>query len=261
MLWRYQDVWTQCQPSPNPAQLPPTLRIVTQNLWFDAHEREARMAGHLRHWQATRPHIIAVQEATLACLRPLLDDPWLQSHYYSSVSIDSPAHWQGVVVFSQFVPQRLEMTALPGNMGRRLLQVEFPGLHLGVVHLESNRNSLSERAAQLQVIFEQLGRSPDALLVGDFNFCATSEENAQLPADYLDLWASLYPGLPGNTQDTARNAMLFKKTRKEFAVRFDRMLLRSRNWTCRGIEMQGMNPLQPGLFASDHFGLQAQLAT
>jgi len=256
-MWRYENTWTPSQASP--PSLPSSLRVLTQNLWFDAHQREARMAGHLRQWQEAQPDIIAVQEATLACLRPLLADPWLQSRYYSSVSTDSPAHWQGVAVFSQFPASRLEMTALPGSMGRRLLQVEFPGLHLGVVHLESNRNSSAERAAQLAVVFGQLEPSQDALLVGDFNFCATSDENAQVPPHYVDLWHELHPQLPGNTQDTARNEMLFKQTRKEFGVRLDRMLLRSERWVGRSIELQGVNPLQAGLYASDHFGLLAQL--
>lgn len=257
-MWRFENTWIPSQASP-PSGLPSPLRVMTQNLWFDSHQRETRMAGHLLQWQETQPHIIAVQEATLACLRLLLADPWLQSNYYSSVSLDSPAQWQGVVVFSQFPTHRLEMTALPGSMGRRLLQAEFPGLHLGVVHLESNRNSMAERAAQLEVVFGQLGRSQDALLVGDFNFCASSDENAQLPRHYLDLWDCLHPQVAGNTQDTARNEMLLKQTRKEFSVRYDRMLLRSSRWTCRGIELQGVNPLQAGLFASDHFGLLARL--
>ena len=235
------------------------LKVLTQNLWFDAHERQLRMEGHVAQWQAYQPDVIAVQEATLACLRPLLASPWLQSQYWSSANLESDAGWQGVVVFSKVPPERTWMTPLPGNMGRRLLNVQFKDLHLGVVHLESSAGSAPVRAQQLTTIFASLASRPDALLVGDFNLCSSSAENAQLPADYLDLWPHLHPGDPGLTQDTDINTMMLKQFRKQKAVRYDRMLLRSRAWQATAIERVGMEELAPGLFASDHFGLCAQL--
>ena len=245
--------------APEPAQvLPSPLTIVTQNLWFDAFERATRMEGHVAQWQACQADVVAVQEATLACLRPLLGHPWLQS-FWSSAGLESEAAWQGVVVFSRMAPQRAWMTPLPGSMGRRLLNLQFDSFHLGVVHLESTAGAAAVRAQQLSVIFDALRASPDALLVGDFNLCSSSPENDQLPPDYLDLWPHLHPDQAGLTLDTGVNSMMFKQFRKAKQARYDRMLLRSRSWLASDVQRVGTQALAPDLFASDHFGLCARL--
>lgn len=220
------------------------LRVVTQNLWFDSHQREARMQAHAAHWQVALPDIIAVQEATLACLRTLLP---LVSNFHSTVSLESSAQWQGVAVFSRHKPEQVEMLPLPGEMGRRLLRVRWEGLELGVVHLESTASAGPTRAAQLAAVFSRL-TGPDSLLVGDFNFCSTSAENSQLPSDYTDLWPALHPGEPGWTLDPQANPLL-KGSRQ---ARYDRMLLRSSNWRCRSLELSRSG-------GSDHFGLIGEL--
>jgi len=221
-----------------------TLRILTQNLWFDQFEREARMRMHVEQWRQLDPDIIAVQEATLVCLRTLLP---LISNFWSSVSLESPAQWQGIALFSKMEPRQVDMLPLPGEMGRRLLRVGFENLEVGVVHLESTASAGPTRAQQLQTVFQQL-QQPDSLLVGDFNFCSTSSENAQLAGDYTDLWPSLNPGDPGWTLDGTKN----KHLRGARQSRYDRMLLRSRRWQPRTIELCQSE-------ASDHFGLLSQL--
>ena len=221
-----------------------TLRILTQNLWFDQFEREARMRLHIEQWRQLNPDIIAVQEATLVCLRCLLP---LISNYWSSVSLESSAQWQGIAVFSKVEPLQVEMLPLPGEMGRRLLRVSFENLEVGVVHLESTASAGPTRALQLQTVFHQL-QKPDSLLLGDFNFCSTSAENAQLPADYIDMWAALHPSQPGWTLDGTKN----KHLRGCKQSRYDRMLLRSSRWKPRTIELCESE-------ASDHFGLISQL--
>lgn len=220
------------------------LRIVTQNLWFDSHLREARMASHAAHWRELQPDIIAVQEATLACLRPLL--PLLEG-WHSTVSLESPAHWQGVAVFSKTKPERVDMLPLPGQMGRRFLRVGWEHLELGVVHLESTASAGPTRAAQLESLASQWTHS-DCLLVGDFNFCSTSPENAGLPDDFVDLWPALHQGDPGWTLEPQENEFL----RGSRQARYDRMLLRSRAWTCRSLQLSRS-------CGSDHFGLVADL--
>jgi poly(A) polymerase len=220
------------------------LRIVTQNLWFDSHQREARMQAHANHWQQLRPDIIAVQEATLACLRPLLP---LMADFHATVSLESPAQWQGVVVFSRHLPEQIDMLPLPGEMGRRLLRVRWPDLELGVVHLESTASAGPTRSAQLQSLPALLS-GQDSLLVGDFNFCSSAPENTHLPPDFVDLWPDLHPEAPGWTLDSQTNPLL----RGPKQARYDRMLLRSRKWQCQSLELSKSG-------GSDHFGLLAEL--
>ena len=221
-----------------------TLRILTQNLWFDQFEREARMRLHVEQWRQLDPDIIAVQEATLVCLRTLLP---LISNYWSSVSLESSAQWQGIALFSKVEPRQVDMLPLPGEMGRRLLRVLFEDLEVGVVHLESTASAGPTRALQLQTVFQQL-QQPDSLLLGDFNFCSTSAENGQLPTEFADLWSTLHPDQGGWTLDGTKN----KHLRGGKQSRYDRMLLRSSRWQPRTIDLCQSE-------ASDHFGLVSQL--
>ena len=220
------------------------MRIVTQNLWFDSQEREARMRTHAQTWQELQPDVICVQEATLACLRILLP---LISNFQSTVTLDSSAQWQGVALFSKVQPVEVDMLPLPGEMGRRLLRVRFEHLEIGVVHLESTGSAGPTRAQQLKQVFAHLNRG-ESLLVGDFNFCSSSRENEQLPGDWVDLWPQLHPDQPGWTQDANLNKLI----RGGKQARYDRMLLRSREWTAQSIGL-----ITNG--ASDHFGLIARL--
>lgn len=195
-MWRFRDGWQQ--EAGEARALPGVLRVVTQNLWFDSHQREVRLQGHLRQWQELDPNMV-MQEATLACLRPLLESDWLRTHYWTTASPDSPAAWQGVVVFSKHRARRTSMTTLPGSMGRRLLNVEFDDLHLGVVHLESTRGAAEVRREQLGTVFATLEASSSALLAGDFNLCSSSSENQHLAPDYLESLA--HPAPPGGRPD------------------------------------------------------------
>ena len=254
-FWRCHDgVWSEDeQVCDAPGSGP--LRVLTQNLWFDAHRREERLRGHLAQWRRANPDIIAVQEATLAMLRPLLEDPWLRSGYGTSATADSGPATHGVVLFARCRPQRMWLTPLPGTMGRRLLQAEWDFLRVAAVHLESTRGAGETRAAQLQTVFSQIHGGPQALLMGDFNFCATSAENDGLDPAFQDLWSHG----DGFTLDTQRNPMLRQQIRKDWQARYDRMLLSPGQRRCSAIEQVGTQELAPGLHASDHFGLLCQL--
>ena len=150
-------------------------------------------------------------------------------------------------MFSRHKPEQVDMLPLPGEMGRRLLRVRWPNLEVGVVHLESTASAGPTRSAQLTEVFSQL-KGPDSLLLGDFNFCSTSAENTQLPSSFVDLWPALHPGNPGWTLDSQANPLL----RGTKQARYDRMLLQSKNWRCRSLQLS-----QSG--GSDHFGLVAEL--
>lgn len=258
MIWRFQEgAWREAPPGGGTR--PSTLRLVTFNLWFEAHEREARCRGQAALLQELDPDIMGLQEATLRMLEPLLAQEWVRSGYWCSASSTSAAATHGVVMLARVVPDRLAIEQLPGQMGRRLLWADFGDLRVGVVHLESMGSSAPARAAQLAQIFPRLAEAPSAVLMGDFNMCSTWEENANLDPAYLDLWPTLRPTEPGWTEDTSINTMRAAIRRHDKAVRFDRMLLRSATWRARDIELIGTRPLGPDLFCSDHFGLVSQI--
>jgi len=118
--------------------------------------------------------------------------------------------------------------------------------------------SSKTRKAQLEIIFPILKEADTSLLMGDFNFCSSwTDENKNIPPEYLDLWAEIHPKEPGFTEDTDVNLMTFMDKRRKKQVRFDRVLLRSNSWKGISIELLGTKPIGEELFPSDHFGLKA----
>ncbi len=116
------------------------------------------------------------------------------------------------------------------------------------------------------MIFASLRNVPNAIIMGDFNFCASwTEENDRIDPAYHDVWDVLRAGEPGYTEDTALNRMLYLSKGKHKQVRFDRVLLKTSKpdlpgsrWEEKSIRLLGTEPIfvdMPEVFPSDHFGL------
>jgi len=81
-------------------------------------------------------------------------------------------------------------------------------------------------------------------------------------APYRDAWPALRPGEDGFTEDTSINLMRYDMKDKHRHVRFDRVLLKGRQWTAADIQLLGTEPVAPDLprvFPSDHFGVECLL--
>lgn len=247
------------------------LRCLTFNVWFGEYFFEERCAALLELVEENKPDIVALQEVTTPFLERLLAHPYIQSNFIVSDCSGKTLNSYGVLLLSRYDLQNLRWYPLPGNMGRSTLigDVMLNGttLTIATVHLESHRISAPVRAKQLSKIFPLLDQSSHALLMGDFNFCASwKEENDQLPPQYADAWNVLHPQDPGYTEDTDINIMRLRVKREQKQVRFDRILLRSKGtagcWVPRSIELLGTSPIQvptADIFPSDHFGLMATL--
>lgn len=77
---------------------------------------------------------------------------------------------------------------------------------LRVLHVrvssEKAEGALSRRADQLQVILRAMrgeridcNREVDSIVMGDFNFKNDAEESKAIPADFVDAWLALRPGI------------------------------------------------------------------
>lgn len=223
------------------------LQVVTWNLWFDAHLRSQRCAAISLELEQLRPQLLGFQEATLAMLRPFFDQPWLQKEYWCTASPTSAPDSHGVVLWGRVQLEHLKRLLLPGSMGRRALICHTGRLQLGVVHLESLTSQQAVRRQQLEQLWPELHTAPAALLMGDLNFCATSNENEQIPPDFQDAWTQLHPQDPGWTLDSQRNPLL----RAHRPARYDRML--ARGLCIESIQLVGTEGLK-----SDHYGLALQ---
>jgi tyrosyl-DNA phosphodiesterase 2 len=248
-----------------------TLTIATFNIWFGdlfATERHQAVADLL---EAHQPDFFALQEVTRKSLSLFLQNDWIRQHYFVSdinASTFSPLHGYGVVLFSRLPVQKFRLMSLPSMMGRRFLVAEVlvndTVFHVGTVHLESQKMSETVRGHQLKAIFENLDSVSNAIVMGDFNFCATWEkENKRILPQYTDIWAHVHPDRDGFTEDTSINVMRYNVRGKHKQVRFDRILLKSSRWQAQSIDLLGTQPIAPDLpdiFPSDHFGLLTHIS-
>jgi endonuclease/exonuclease/phosphatase family metal-dependent hydrolase len=244
------------------------LTVVTWNAWFAPYCFEARFRALLEVVRSRRPDIVCLQEIVPESLEVLLAQPWIRDGYRVSDARGDTFEAYGVVLLSRLPVHALALHDLPSHMGRRLLVAEVDTgsgrLVVGTVHLESLKHNADLRADQLGIVFPALkAAGPDAVLVGDLNFCSSwAAENANLDPEFVDLWPALRGQAPGHTEDTDVNVMLRNVKAKAKNVRFDRVLLRSAGgaFRPRSIELLGTAPIaeaSPDVFPSDHFGLAA----
>lgn len=251
------------RPAPVAAAVAPhDVRVLTWNTWFGEHRFAARTAALLRELDARRPDVICLQEVTQPLLDALLDEPWVR-HGYQLTDVVLDQRYD-VVVLSRLPVAAVRALALPTQMGRRLRVVELAcGLTVATVHLESKRESIAPRAAQLRVIQPYLAAlAADAVLVGDMNFKPDDEvETGALDPSFVDAWPALRPDDPGYTADSELNLMrLATKPTPPSRKRIDRVFVRATRWRPAAIELVGTAPIDDdATFVSDHFGLEASL--
>lgn len=251
------------------------LTLATFNIWFGDHFAQPRYHAMMHLLERYRPDVIALQEVTLRALPIFLAQPWLRDRYYVSDIDGHTLGDYGTLFLSRLSPAAIKLVTLPTFMGRHLLVWKtivngFP-LHIATVHLESGNPSAETRRDQLSIIFEFLRSAPHAVIMGDFNFCASwPEENNRIDPSYHDVWGLLRTNEPGYTEDTTINRMLYLIKGKHKQVRFDRVLLKSSiqsaqglRWQAESIDLLGTEPISvdmPEVFPSDHLGLLCRIA-
>jgi tyrosyl-DNA phosphodiesterase 2 len=245
------------------------LTLVTFNVWFDQYYLRERCQALLHVVKDCDADVICLQEITPGYLKQILKQDWVQASYYVSDYTGGTIQPYGVLLLSRHPIVSLLLHDLPSIMARKLLvaelQVNNQTIQVATVHLESIKAFAPSRKQQLAQIFPLLAKSDHAVLMGDFNFCASwREENANIDLNYQDMWAVLRGNEAGYTEDTAINLMRLERTQKHRQVRFDRMLVRSSmpGWQPTSIKLIGTTPISPdypNIFPSDHFGLVGKL--
>ena len=79
------------------------------------------------------------------------------------------------------------------------------------------------------------------MVLGDFNM--RDAENSRIAGPYCDVWPALRPDEEGFTEDTSINLMRYDMKDKHRHVRFDRVLLKGRQWAAADIELLGTEPI------------------
>lgn len=249
------------------AGLRASLTVVTFNVWFANYYFYTRCDALLDIVRDCDADVIGFQEVTPGFLQSLLSKPWVRDDYYLSDISGSTVEPYGVLLLSRVPIRSFLLHKLPTFMYRHLLVAEIEvneqTFQIGTVHLESMKKYAFMHQSQLETIFPLLNKSDHAILMGDFNFCATWEEKkALIDSRYQDIWAALRADEPGYTEDTDINLMRLLIKNQPQHVRFDRILLRSPNWQPNSIHLLGTKPVSPEhpeIFPSDHFGLVASI--
>jgi tyrosyl-DNA phosphodiesterase 2 len=246
----------------------PNITLATFNVWFGEYELSARCDALLGLLRDCGADIIALQEVTAPFLERMLAQSWVRRDFVISDATGATFPDYGVVLLSRVPVHRFELYDLPTTMSRKLVLCRLAAgalnLDVGAVHLESLKEFGMYREEQLRAIFRILEPRENAVLLGDFNFCSSWDENELIDDRYSDLWPLLHPDDPGWTVDGESNAMRPALGKSGKQVRFDRILVRAKSGSLQvqSIRLLGTAPVSPDLpevFPSDHFGLVATL--
>lgn len=218
-----------------------TLRLLTWNVWFDAHCMQARMAAIGSVIEREQPHFVALQEVTEESFEMVRRAAWSKSYHLSA----APAAPYFTLLLSKFPLLQLRRLPFESQMARDLLcaNVEVPTsagprrLTLATSHLESERRSAHVRRAQLDTALRLLKGSRQgtrsALYCGDMNL--SSGEAVDIPAKHgwADGWVLLHGDSKasergGATYDTKTNGMIASRSRTAagYHARYDRIWVR-----------------------------------
>lgn len=237
------------------------LSVSTFNVWFDpffAQERYQAIADLLA---PDPPDVMAFQEITDAALEVLLAQPWIRKHFLSASIVGRRVGPYGMLLLTRVPMTEVTYTRLPTRARRGFVRADLRinGARTVIcsIHLDSGKRSASIRERQLGRIFGTLTLDSDAVVLGDFNM--RDGENHLIEPPFHDVWPVLRPDEHGYTEDTSINDMRYDSTGKKRHVRFDRVLLKGRQWQPESIELLGSKPISPDhprVFPSDHFGVR-----
>ncbi|MER8185089.1 poly(A) polymerase [Kitasatospora sp. NPDC094015] len=247
---------------------PARLRVITWNTLWDRYDSErihtARrrplLLAALEHADAD---VIALQEVEPALVGLLLAAPWVRAGYAVDTDPTGPdVAGSGLLLLSRLPVAEAARHELGPHKAVAAVTVLTTGgpLVVATTHLSSDHseNGAGRRDAELARLSEGLDAVAGPLvLVGDFN------DGTERPATALglrDAWSEVHgPADRTPTFDPGANPLAAVASLSGRASRLDRILLRGADPYPAGAALLGERPAPDGLFASDHFGVVADL--
>lgn len=263
-----------------------TLRVLTLNLWGAEPPLERRMALTAAAITALRPDVVALQEVqdrppTLPNQAAALATASGMTSVFAPAVAFRGGH-EGLAILSRFPVRAQVATPLPhatAEEARVLLSVAIEtGLAaptwVHTTHLNYRLHHGREREDQVMAIADVVAARPDdvpQIVLGDFNARPESDEIRWLcglttlagrRVFFQDAWAALHPEVTGWTWASANpqtKALGFLQPNRRLDYVFvtaARRDGRGRILDCRIVLDQ---PDADGIFASDHFGVLAEV--
>jgi len=273
---------------------PKDLRFVTLNLWGENGPWEARLAQVGAALDRLAPDVVALQEVRETPGRvpnqaAALAGPRGWHHVFAPSTAWGGGH-EGLALLSRFPIGAHDWRPLPHSTeteGRIVLSARIDS-DLGEIwahttHLSYRENEGLKREEQVQVIDEVVAAHGRAsphndnpqVVMGDFNTVPESDEIRWLTGlctlggrrvAYQDAWAVAHPAEPGCTWTRANDyteGMHWLRRDRRIDYIFVRPVRRDRRGTIGGaalaFDQPQVSPSGERLFASDHFGVTAEV--
>jgi len=266
-----------------------TLRILTLNLWGDNGPWESRMAVVAEGLAGLRPDIVALQEVRdVPGKVPNQAAELAHRQDLQYVFVPSTA-WggghEGLAVLSRYPIASYDFRPLPHNTekeGRIILSVrldsEFGEICVHTTHLSFRETEGVKREEQVQFIDEVVTAHDNGgvqIIAGDFNAAPESDEIRWLTGmttlggrrvAYQDAWDRVNPDQRGFTWARANHyveTLHWLRPDRRLDYLFVTPVKRDRRGTVHASHLvfdePRMLPSGERLFASDHFGVLAEI--
>ncbi|MGW8667049.1 poly(A) polymerase [Streptomyces niveus] len=262
--------WRPARAAPSPSPVGP-LRVLTWNTLWDRYdsdrvrtaERRPMLLAALAESDAD---VIALQEVELGLLAMLLNAPWVQASY--TVSSDPRGREvddNGLLLLSRLPVRESGHHVLGSHKAVTALTVETAAgpLVVAATHLSSDhsKDGADRRRNELAALAEGLGGlDADVILLGDFNDGAGGGEGPAAALGLRDAWSEVYGSEDSTpTFDPVTNPLAAVASLSGRAARLDRVLVRG-SGVVTGAALRGDTPDGNGLYISDHYGVEAEIA-
>ncbi|WP_371478496.1 poly(A) polymerase [Kitasatospora sp. NBC_00315] len=263
------SAWSPGAGADRPA--PASLRLLTWNTLWDRYDSDridtaGRRPLLLAALARADADVIALQEVEADLLDLLLAAPWVRAGYTLGTDpAGTEVEDTGLLMLSRLPVHEAGRHALGPH--KAVTAVTLAGatapLVVAATHLSSDHtdNGAARRRQELAVLAEGLARvDGELVLMGDFN---DSDDGPQGPAATLglrDAWTDVHgPGDRTPTFDPGTNPLAAVSSLSGRASRLDRILLRTGGSHPATAALLGDSPTPAGQYASDHYGVLAEL--
>jgi len=265
------DAW---RPASDAAATPiSSARVLTWNTLWDRYDAE-KISTHLRSpllletLRAADADVIALQEVEPPLLAMLAREDWIREGYtFCTDPAKSDVDEDGLVLLSRLPILESGRCVLGPYKAALAITLAGPAGPLVIVttHLTSNHSAdaAARRAAELAELAGAFGGvDADLVIMGDFNDSTSGPEGPAATLGLRDVWTDVHgPEDATPTFDPTVNPLAAISSLTGQSGRLDRILIRPR---VGGLEpgatlLVGDVPDPTGLYASDHFGIRADL--
>ncbi len=250
--------------APSPAAPDKALKVLTLNLYHDKDEWPKRRVQIVTELKRLQPDAIALQEV-LQNEGLTNQAEWLATqlgYRWYFVSTDPPGQkrrYGNAILTRHPILKRGQKPLQPLDDSRTaaFVRIDVDGrlVNLYATHLHWTDQGGAIRARQIADLVEYIAATSEnipSLVAGDFNSTADSPELAALREGFVDTYGNLHP----QADVTSRSTLNLKYFAPK---RIDHVFFQRDAFTPVGATILFNQPDAQGVWASDHYGMLAEL--